>query len=264
MTRRSAQPPDLAPRQAALLRLVGDRGFGTVENLAGHFGVSSQTIRRDIIALTERGLLQRFHGGAGPAGAVRLGHAEKLGRQPDAKARIGAMVVHEIPQGASIFLDVGTTIEAIAAALAGRRDLRVFTNNMIAALRLAGADGPQVRILGGVLRGSDGSLVGGETVRELGGIAPDFALIACSGFDARGAPTDFDGEKIAVKRAAIAAARRSLLVADSSKFSRNALERIAPIDAFAALLTDTPPDGTLLARWRQFDVRVVAGTATAA
>jgi DeoR family glycerol-3-phosphate regulon repressor len=264
MSNRSAHPFNLAPRQDALLRLVGERGFGTVENLARHFGVSTQTIRRDIIALTAMGLLQRFHGGAGPAGAVRLGHAEKLGRQPDAKARIGTTVVREVPLGASVFLDVGTTIEAIAAALAERRDLRVFTNNMVAALRLAGADGPQVRILGGVLRGSDGSLVGGETVRELGGIAPDIALIACSGFDARGAPTDFDGEKIAVKRAAIAAARRSLLVADSTKFSRHALERIAPIDAFAALVTDTPPDGALLARLRQADVPVIAASTAAA
>jgi DeoR family glycerol-3-phosphate regulon repressor len=254
------QTPDLIPRQDALLRLVGERGFGTVENLASHFGVSTQTIRRDIIALTKRGLLQRFHGGAGLAGAVRLGHAEKVGQHRDAKARIGALVLREIPKGAAIFLDVGTTAEAVAAALATRPDLRVFTNNMIAALRLASVEGPRVRILGGVLRGSDGSLVGGETVRELGGIALDLAVIACSGFDARGAPTDFDGEKIAVKRAAIAAARRSLLVADSSKFGREALERIAPLAAFAALVTDTAPTGAFLGWARDAGVVVNAGS----
>jgi DeoR family glycerol-3-phosphate regulon repressor len=115
-----------------------------------------------------------------------------------------------------------------------------------------------------VLRGSDGSLVGGETVRELGRFALALAVIACSGFDARGAPTDFDGEKIAVKRAAIAAARRSLLIADSSKFGRQALERIAPLDAFAALVTDTPPEGALRAQFGHLDVAVIAGSTAAA
>ncbi len=242
---------DLSPRKAALLRLVGAQGFGTVEGLARHFGVSTQTIRRDIIALTARGLLQRFHGGAGPAGAVRLGHAEKLVRQPDAKARIAALVAREIPMGATLFLDVGTTVEAVAGALAVRRDVRIFTTSMVAALRLARPDGPEVRVLGGTLRGSDGSLVGGETVRALAGIALDVAVIACSGFDAHGSPSDFDGEKIAVKRAAMAAAARSFLVADSTKFGRAALERIAPLARFAALVTDARPDGDLLRRLRE-------------
>ncbi|WP_372618882.1 DeoR/GlpR family DNA-binding transcription regulator [Falsiroseomonas sp.] len=237
--------PALAPRQAALLRLVGEQGFGTVEGLARRFGVSTQTVRRDIIALTARGLLQRFHGGAGPAGAVRLGHAEKAERQREAKARIGAAAAARIPPGASLFLDVGTTAEALAVALAARSDLRVFTNNMQAALRLAGPDGPAVRVLGGTLRGADGSLVGGEAVRTLGGLALDIAVIACSGFDGTGAPCDFDAEKIALKRAAIAAARQAMLLADSSKFGRAALERIASLHAFAVLVTDDAPRGAL-------------------
>lgn len=249
----------LAPRQDALLRLVGEQGFGTVEGLARHFGVSTQTIRRDIIALTERGLLQRFHGGAGPAGAVRLGHAEKAVRQRDAKARIAALALEEIPRGAAIFLDVGTTAEAVAAELAARGDVRVFTNNMLAALRLARPGAPPLRVLGGTVRGSDGSLVGGEAVRALAGLCLDVAVIACSGFDASGAPSDFDGEKIALKRAAIAAARRAVLVADSSKFGRQALERIAPAGAFSVLVTDAPPGGGLLAALRSAGVALRCG-----
>jgi DeoR family glycerol-3-phosphate regulon repressor len=247
----------LAPRQAALLRLVGEQGFGTVEGLARRFGVSTQTIRRDIIALTARGLLQRFHGGAGPVGAVRLGHAEKTERHRDAKARIGAAVAAGIGAGTAIFLDVGTTAEAVAAALAGRGDLRVFTNNMQAALRLAGPEDPPVRVLGGTLRGADGSLVGGEAVLALTGLSLDIAVIACSGFDPAGAPTDFDAEKIATKRAAIAAARRVLLVADASKFGRAALERIAPARAFAALVTDARPAGALAEALRQSGVAIL-------
>lgn len=246
----------LLPRQAELLRLVGEQGFGTVDGLARRFGVSTQTIRRDIIALTGRGLLQRFHGGAGPVDTVRLGHAEKAERHPGAKARIGRAVAAEIPDGAAVFLDVGTTAEAVAAALAARPTLRVFTNNMQAALRLAGAEGPQVRVLGGLLRGADGSLVGGEAVLALGGFAFDVAVIACSGFDTAGAPTDFDPEKIALKRAAIAVARRAVLAADASKFGRTALERIAPARSFGALVTDQLPPAALAERLREAGVAV--------
>ncbi len=235
----------LAPRQAALLQLVGEQGFGTVEGLARHFGVSTQTVRRDIIALTARGLLQRFHGGAGPADAVRLGHAEKSGRHREAKMRIGVATAAEIAKGSAVFLDVGTTAEAVAAALATRTDLRIFTNNMQAALRLTGPEAPPVRVLGGVLRGADGSLVGGEAVLALSGLNLDVAVIACSGFDATGAPSDFDPEKIALKRAAVMTARRSVLVVDASKFTRTALERIAPTRAFAMLVTDAAPAGPL-------------------
>jgi DeoR family glycerol-3-phosphate regulon repressor len=256
----AVQDRALAPRQAELLRMVGQHGFGTVDGLARRFGVSTQTIRRDIIMLTSRGLLQRFHGGAGPVDTVRLGHAEKGERHRNAKARIAAMVAEEIPDGAAVFLDVGTTSEAVAAALAARPTLRVFTNNMQAALRLAGGEGPQVRVLGGTLRGADGSLVGGDAVWALGGIALDVAVIACSGFDAAAAPTDFDPEKIALKRAAIAAARRALLVTDASKFGQPALERIAPARSFVALVTDAPPGGEMAAALQRAGVALrVAG-----
>jgi DeoR family glycerol-3-phosphate regulon repressor len=260
----AAEPQPLAPRQATLLRLVGEQGFGTVDDLARHFGVSTQTIRRDIIALTARGLLQRFHGGAGPAGAVRLGHAEKLVRQSAAKARIGATAAAHIPAGASVFLDVGTSAEAVAAAIRWRGDLRVFTNNLQAALLLAEPGAPAVRVLGGALHGADGSLVGGEAVRALGGLSLDFAVIACSGFDAVVAPCDFDVEKIALKRTALAVARQAVLLADASKFGRGAQERIAPLHAFAALVTDAAPPAAITEALRNARVALLQAEAAAA
>ena len=124
----------LNERQAALLALVRSRGYATVEWLAEHFAVSAQTVRRDIIRLDERGMLQRFHGGAGAAGAsvVRLGYAEKQELAVDAKLAIGVAAARLVPNGASVFVDVGTTAEAVARALAGHTSLRVFTNSLAA------------------------------------------------------------------------------------------------------------------------------------
>jgi DeoR family glycerol-3-phosphate regulon repressor len=230
-------------RQQAILRQVAEQGFATIEALARQFGVSAQTVRRDIIELSAAGLLQRFHGGAGPPGAVRLGHAEKTLRAPAAKARIGAAFAAMLPERQALFLDVGTTVEAAAAALARRGGDTVFTNSIVAALAFGKAPSDAVHVLPGTLRGADGSLVGGETVRALAALALDVAVIACSGFDAAGAPMDFDPEKVAVKRAAMAAARSAILLCHGEKFARSALHRIAPAQAFGTLICDVePPD----------------------
>ncbi|MGK7866909.1 DeoR/GlpR family DNA-binding transcription regulator [Falsiroseomonas sp. E2-1-a20] len=229
------------PRQQAILRQVAEQGFATIEALARRFGISAQTARRDIIQLSQAGLLQRFHGGAGPVGAVRLGYAEKRERQPAAKARIGAALVALLPPRQALFLDVGTTVEAAAVALAGRSGDRIFTNSMVAALAFARAEHPAVHVLPGRLGGGDGSLLGGETAAAVANLALDVAVIACSGFDAAGAPMDFDPEKVAIKRAAMAAARRTVLLCHAEKFGRSALIRVAPARAVWTLLCDEAP-----------------------
>jgi DeoR family glycerol-3-phosphate regulon repressor len=229
------------PRQQAILRLVAEQGFATIEALARRFGISAQTARRDIIHLSQAGLLQRFHGGAGPVGAVRLGYAEKRERDPAAKSRIGAALAAHLPPRQSIFLDVGTTVEAAAGALAARGGDRVFTNSMVAALAFARAEHPAVHVLPGRLGGGDGSLVGAETAGALAALSLDVAVLACSGFDAAGSPMDFDPEKVAIKRAAMAAARRTVLLCHAEKFGRDALIRIAPARDFGTLVTDAAP-----------------------
>ena len=237
----------LSPRQTQLLTLVRARGFAPLEALAAELGVSAQTVRREVTRLTELRLLQRFHGGAGlPAEeAVRPGWGEKQATGSAAKARIAEAATAEVPPGASVFLDVGTTVEAAAAALARRGGpLRVVAASLRSALALAGVEGVEVIIPGGVLRGADGSLAGGVTLAGLAPLRVDVALLACSGFDpADGAPMDWDPEKIAVKRAMLAGARRAVLLADATKHARPALMRVAPAAEFSALITDAaPPD----------------------
>ncbi len=231
-------------RQQAILRQVAEQGFATIEALARQFRVSAQTVRRDIIELSAAGLLQRFHGGAGPAGAVRLGHAGKTLRAPAAKARIGNALCEMLPPRRTLFLDVGTTVEAAALALARRGGDTVFTNSIVAALAFGGTASDSVHVLPGTLRGADGSLVGGETVRALAALSLDVAVIACSGFDAAGAPMDFDPEKVAVKRAAMAASGMAVLLCHGEKFGRSAIHRIAPMRDFRTLVCDAePPPG---------------------
>ena len=230
----------LSDRQSEILAIVEQSGFATIEGLAERFGVSAQTVRRDIIALSDAGRLQRFHGGAGPIEreeATRLDYRAKQQINRAGKEMIGKKAAACIPDGATLFLDVGTTVEAAAGYLSRRTGLTVFTNSMPAAMRFDPAD-HQVIVLGGKMAGRDGSLVGVEVIEVLKSVSLDFALIACSAIDPSGRVMDFDLEKIAIKRAAMNAAHQSLLLASHSKFGRTALAVVGNEEQFAGVISD--------------------------
>lgn len=234
---------DLNERQREILRLVTDQGFVTIEALARIFTVSAQTVRRDIIRLDGLGLLQRFHGGAGQRESpIRLGYVEKQTVLPDAKARIGRAAAALLPSGSSVFLDVGTTVEAVARALVGRRRMHVVTPSLPAAAILAGSEIGDVVVTGGLVRGPDGSLVGEDAVAVIRRFSLDAAVIACSAFDERdGSISDFDVLKVSVKQAMMARSRQTILVADASKFARSAVIRITDFGGVSHLVTDALP-----------------------
>jgi len=234
MNRPAFPPAAFSERQQQILSMTERFGFVTIESLAEEFGVSAQTVRRDIIALSDAGHLQRFHGGAGAIGAsetLRLDHGHKQQLSVEDKVRVAQRAAALIPEGASLFLDVGTTMEMTAQALNERPGFRLFTNSMRAAL----AFDPlrhEVNVLGRRVAGRDGSLVGEEIMIALQGLRVDYALIACSGIDNEGRVMDFDLSKIAVKKVAMGAANRRFLLASPSKFGRTALSTIAMLSEF--------------------------------
>ena len=237
----SAEP--ITNRQAVILQRVSEGGFVTIDALAAEFGVSTQTVRRDIIALAETGRLQRFHGGAGPgpgAEAARLDHRAKRDIARPEKQIVGRRAAAAIPDGATLFLDVGTTIEACAIELSRRPGFCIFTNSMRAAMAFDPAN-HDVNVLGGRLSGRDGSLTGEEVIFRLRDMQFDVALIACSAVDDNKRVMDFDLSKIAAKKAAMAAAHRSYLLATHSKFGRSALATVAPLDRFERVFTELDP-----------------------
>jgi DeoR family transcriptional regulator, glycerol-3-phosphate regulon repressor len=243
MTAHEPAPP-LSHRQTAILERVMAHGYVTIEALAAEFGVSAQTVRRDIIALSDIGRLQRFHGGAGPAEAMeaaRLDHAAKRELAKPAKTEVARRAAALIPDGASLFLDVGTTVETCARELSRRGGFTIFTTSMRAAM-VFDPRRHAVHVLGGRLAGRDGSLVGEDTVGRLGSIRLDFALIACSAIDETGRVMDFDLSKIAVKQAAMAASAQSMLLSTRSKFNRTALGKVADLGDFSTVVTEDGVD----------------------
>jgi DeoR family glycerol-3-phosphate regulon repressor len=245
-------------RQSEILDLARREGRVTVEGLAAHFDVTLQTIRRDLSELAEAGRLDRVHGGAIlTSGVSNIGYEDRRVLHAAEKAAIARLCATEIPDNVSLFLNIGTSTEAVAAELARRQDLLVVTNNMNVANILAGNPDCQVIVAGGALRRADGGLVGSLTTQTIAQFKFDMAVIGCSALDLDGDLLDFDIAEVGVSQAILSRSRRTFLVADHSKLQRSAPARIASLAEIDTVFTDRPFPPGLAARCRDWGTRVM-------
>jgi DeoR family glycerol-3-phosphate regulon repressor len=228
-------------RQGEIVAIARASGRVVVDDLAARFGVTVQTIRRDLEVICRAGQLDRVHGGAVARGGVsNIDYAARARMNGAAKAAIGRACAAAIPDNASVILNLGTTTEAVARELLHHRNLTVVTNNMNVANILAYNPGCEVIVAGGALRRSDGGLVGELTVQQFQQFKVDFAVIGVSAVDADGDLLDYDLAEVRVSKAIIAQARRVFLVADASKFARVAPVRLCGLAEVEAVFTDAP------------------------
>ncbi|TVP74528.1 MAG: DeoR/GlpR transcriptional regulator [Rhodobacteraceae bacterium] len=221
-------------------------GRVTVDGLARHFDVTEQTIRRDLSELADQGKLQRVHGGAIlPSTIANIGYTDRRDLNEMGKAAIARAVARDIPNGCSLFLNIGTTTEAVARALLGHRDIMVLSNNLNVANILVDNPNCEIIVAGGLLRRADGGLVGTVTTQAIQQFKFDIAVISCSALDEDGDMLDFDIQEVGVSQAILRQARRSFLVADHSKFHRRAPARIGSLAQMNRFYTDAPLSETL-------------------
>jgi DeoR family glycerol-3-phosphate regulon repressor len=245
-------------RQPEILDVARREGKVVVEDLAERFGVTAQTIRRDLSELAEAGKLERVHGGAVlPSGVSNIGYEDRRGLNEEAKSRIARVCARAIPDNASVFLNIGTSTEAVARELRHHRNLMAITNNMNVANILAGNSDCEIIVAGGILRRSDGGLVGNLTTATIGQFKFDHAVIGCSALDSEGDLLDFDFQEVTVSQTIIRQARETCLVADHSKFQRHAPALIGSLRDIDTFFTDLPPPPELAARCREWNTQVV-------
>ncbi|WP_299896371.1 DeoR/GlpR family DNA-binding transcription regulator [uncultured Ruegeria sp.] len=248
----------LSFRQSDILEIASAEGRVTVDGLAERFGVTVQTIRRDLTELADAGKLDRVHGGAVlRSGVSNIGYEDRRALNADAKTRIAQACAAEIPDGASVFMNIGTSTEAVARQLLNHKYLMVVTNNMNVANILIENSDCEIVMAGGVLRRTDGGLIGTLTVSTIRHFKFDLAIIGCSALDTDGDLLDFDFQEVQVSQTIIDQARRTFLVADHSKFQRSAPARIASMAELDAVYTDAPLPGTLPQRCREWQTNVV-------
>jgi DeoR family transcriptional regulator, glycerol-3-phosphate regulon repressor len=248
----------LPPRHAEIVTLAREQGRVLVEDLAERFGVSPQTIRKDLNDLCDKLLLTRIHGGAlFPSGIENVEYEERRAVAAAEKEAIGRAAAKLIPDRASLFINIGTTTEAVGKALLGHSGLLVITNNINVANRLRVFQNFEVIIAGGAVRGSDGGIVGEAAVDFINQFKVDFAVIGTSAIDPDGSLLDFDFREVKVAQAILANARHSILVADSTKFERTAPVRIAHLSMVDTFITDRNVPAAIRALCRDAGVRLV-------
>ncbi|OEO32261.1 DeoR family transcriptional regulator [Devosia insulae DS-56] len=230
---------DVVERQEAIVALAMVKGRVLVEELVAHFRVTPQTIRKDLNDICAGGRLKRIHGGAVyPSGLENMQYEARRLIAAEEKEAIGRAAARLIPNNASLFINIGTTTEAVSHALLDHRDLMIITNNINVANRMRVYPHFEVAIAGGIVRPSDGGVVGEAAVDFIRQFKVDFAVIGASAIDEDGALLDFDYREVKVAQAIIANARHVVLVSDSTKFDRTAPVRIAHLSQVNSFITD--------------------------
>ncbi len=245
-------------RKPEILEIARLEGKVTVEGLAERFDVTLQTIRRDLSELADAGKLERVHGGAIlPSGTSNIGYEERRVLNAAQKAAIARRCARDIPENASLFLNIGTSTEAVARELLNHRNIMVVTNNMNVANILVANDDCEIIVAGGVLRRVDGGLVGTLTAQVIEQFKFDLAVIGCSALDEEGDILDFDIQEVGVSKTIIRQSRSTFLVSDHSKFQRSAPARIASLGDIDTFYTDTAPAAGLAQRCAEWGTRIV-------
>ena len=226
-------------RQNEIVALAKTEGRVLVDDLAARFQVTPQTIRKDLNDLCDGRVLTRIHGGAlFPSGIENVEYEARRKIAADEKEAIGRAAAALIPDNASLFINIGTTTEAVSKALLDHSGLMVITNNINVANRMRVYPSMEVVIAGGVVRGSDGGVVGEAAVDFIRQFKVDFAVIGASAIDHDGALLDYDFREVKVAQAIIANARHVILVSDGTKFERTAPVRIAHLSQVNTFITD--------------------------
>lgn len=240
-----------AERQQWLIDRTRDRGRVDVAAVADELAVTPETIRRDLGVLERQGLVRRVHGGAIPSDLLDFepGVGQRDTRYGAEKERIAKAAVAELGNATTVLLDAGTTTSRLAGALPRERDLTVVTNSLPIASALAGRANLHLRLLGGRVRGTTLATVDDWANGALADLTVDVAFLGTNGYSVARGLTTPDPDEGATKRAMLRAARRSVVLADASKFGADQFVRFGTLAEVDTLITDaglSPADAAAL------------------
>lgn len=231
----------LSKRQQDILLIARGSGSVDVEELSHKFSVSTQTIRKDLKALCHLQLLERTHGGAQISSSTEnVSYEARRLLGAKAKTKIGQKAASLIKNKSSLIINIGTTTEQVASALHNHKDLLVISNNINTANIMRKFSGCDVIIAGGIVRRSDGGIMGSATVDFINQFKVDYAIIGASAIDNEGALLDYDLREVHVAQAIMANAKHVMLVADAMKLDRSAPIRLGHLRQIDTLVMNTP------------------------
>ena len=245
-------------RRAEIASLIGRQGRISVDELALMFGVSAETVRRDLGRLAETGAVQKIHGGAKRARLHAEGSfTERMTESAEAKREIAKKLVQVLEPGDTIFIDTGSTTLICAEEIAAVGRLTVITNS-IGIARILGA--PELRnavyLIGGSFSADAGETIGPMAVEQIGEFQADHAILSVAAIDGGVGIMDANFDEARVARAMIERSRHVIVVANAAKFDRMAAFRVCPLDEVDILVSDEAPGPELAAALRTAGVEL--------
>lgn len=243
-----------ARRQQQIVAELASSPSVRISRLAKRFGVSTETVRRDIEELAHSGIIDRTYGGAVTRHIGLQPAVSERGRVAVAeRARIGLAAVALVKAGDVLMVDSGSTTTQFARALAATvvgAKITVLTNSLAVASTLVDIAAVRVILCPGDLNPRERGVYGPDALSYIGRYYADLALIGASGLTVDG-PTDVESQACSIKRAMVERASRSVLLLDSTKFDQKHLEVVCPLSRIAEVVTDRAPEGALAKAMRR-------------
>ncbi len=256
----------LHKRQNDILASVRSRGACSIVELATELKVSDETIRRNIKPLVRQGLVEKVHGGI----VLRQNQEpeppfeKRMHEQVEEKKLISSLVANLIEDGDSIMLDTGSTTAYVARALCNHANLSVVTNCTEIARTLVRSPSNRVHICGGTLRADDWAIFGSAAIDFVRQFHVDYAILSIGGISESGQFMDYHLEEAEFSRAVIAQAKKTIVVADHSKFGNPSFIKVCEFEQVDMVVVDRPPPSAIQAGFDEAGVEVIHGGAQAA
>jgi DeoR family glycerol-3-phosphate regulon repressor/DeoR family fructose operon transcriptional repressor len=251
-----------AVRRADILRLVKQLGQITVTEMSARFEVSLDTIRRDLDILADQGLISRIHGGAVPIDSMASADSpfeQRINAHQIAKTNIGRAAVRLISSGETLIVNGGSTAVAFAAGLGDLQRLTIVTNNLSLPAAIPPNAVNSLYLLGGEIRSGARITLGPVGFVGTRQIIADTAVIGVGGITEDGVSTS-QIEEATMMAGMIAAARRTIVIADKTKLGRLGFAVVAPLDQLDVLVTDEEPLRELKVALETAGVRIVVAS----
>ncbi|MGE5678373.1 MAG: DeoR/GlpR family DNA-binding transcription regulator [Pseudomonadota bacterium] len=245
-------------RQQKILDLLKEKKVIKITDIISVFGVSTETARRDLNILESMNLLKKIYGGAtfiSPISSEPSYYTREVINSDEKKA-IGKKAAELINDGETIILDVGTTTMELAKNLKGKNSIIVLTNSLPIVNELANTD-TSLHIMGGKLNSGFLSMSGSLTLSALKQYFVDIAFIGAGGITFQDGISDYNIEEAQVRKYSIERAKKTVLLADSSKFGTNAFAMVCPLEKVNTIVTDWKISPTVLAGLREQKIEVL-------
>jgi DeoR family fructose operon transcriptional repressor len=248
-----------ATRRRTITELVSENGGRSVDELSSELDVSKATIRRDLGALADEGLIERSHGGAVPITSVgrEQTHQQRGVQNLTEKAAIAEQTVDEMVGEQVVFFDAGTTTMEVAKRVSGNDVALAVTNSPSIALEL-GTEGRDAKLTGGTLRGKTRALVGPTAEGFMERMHFDLLILGTNAIDVEGLMTPNEDEA-RMKELMVERSARVVLVADHTKLAEQSVVRFADLGDIDTFVTDQQPDETEQKSLENADVTVLLG-----